>query len=48
MKMQDVKEVKEVRSVDEANELLDQDNRVWEILRITKTATGLLFIFGRR
>lgn len=44
MKMQDVQEIKEVRSVDEANKLLDKG---WEILRITQTATGLMFIFGK-
>lgn len=45
MKMQDVQEIKEVRSVDEANKLLDKG---WEILRITQTATGLMFIFGKQ
>lgn len=45
MKMQDVQEIKEVRSVDEANKLLDKG---WEILRITQTATGLMFNFGKK
>ncbi len=44
MKMQEVHEIKEVRSVDEANELLDQG---WEILRITQSASGLMFVFGK-
>ncbi len=44
MKMIDVKEIREERSIEKANELLDQG---WEILRITQTVDGLLFIFGR-
>ncbi len=44
MKMIDVKEIREDRSIEKANELLDQG---WEILRITQTVDGLLFIFGR-
>lgn len=44
MELINVKEVKEVRTIDEANELLSEG---WVLLEIFNTAPGMLFIFGK-